>query len=182
MVKANSSHGIYIPAHRERGERNWRAISLFPKDPTYHIPLARIYSCSHISLQGRLRDVTASWAARAQLTLGDEGVLWQKEERLDLERATLCHGFSNRSSCSPPVLGPTTTSPSRRTYGTNYVAFLGFCSANQIVFLTFPTQGQSSGFLNLLCHLQLMHLLSSFQSFKAHVFSLSPFPWRFIPC
>lgn len=69
----------------------------------------------------------------------------------------------------PPVLGPLPP------LHTDSVAFLGFCSANQITFLTFPTLGQGSDSFNLLCHLQLMDLLSSLQSFMAVVFLLTFF-------
>lgn len=92
--------------------------------------------CSPISPQED-RNAAASRAARAQLKLGDEGVLFQKEEReTELgSSSSLCHSFSDRFSSSPPVLGPSTTSPLRRTCDTNSVAFLGFFTANQITLL-----------------------------------------------
>lgn len=93
-----------------------------------------------------------------------------KEERvIGFGDIAFSASLSNRFSSSHPVLGPTTTSPYRRTCDTDSVAFLGFYSANQITFLTFPTLGQGSDSSNLLCPLQLMDLLSSLQSFMAVV-------------
>lgn len=54
------------------------------------------------------RNVIANWVARAQLKLGDEGVLFQKEAREigSEDSSFLCHRLLDRFSISLPVLGP----------------------------------------------------------------------------
>lgn len=101
-----TQHDIYTPAHRKRGERNWRAINFFSKSLTHHIPLAKTDSRRHLSLKNKSKKCRCSLGSTcAAKTRWWGGSVSKGSKEAWIWRQKLKH-LPDRPSISAPVLGP----------------------------------------------------------------------------